>query len=63
MPTLAGNKQLSIHRFPHRTRPFHLSTENGRTLSVRDGYQSVYSRADILRINKKNVYSIIGKGK
>ena len=27
MPTPAGNKQLSIHLFPHRTRHFHLSTE------------------------------------
>ena len=26
MPTLAGNKQLSIH-FPHRPRLFHPSTE------------------------------------
>ena len=30
MPTLAGNKHLSIHFFPHTMRPFHLSTENRR---------------------------------
>ena len=29
MPTLAGNKHLSIHFFPHRTCLFYLSMENG----------------------------------
>ena len=43
---------LSNHRFPHGTRPLHLATENGRTQSVRDGYQSVASRADILLANE-----------
>ena len=31
VPTPAGNKHFSIHFFPHRTRPLHLSTENGWT--------------------------------
>ena len=31
MPTLAGNKHLSLHSFPHRTRLFLLSAENGWT--------------------------------
>ena len=29
MPTLAGNKHLSMHFLLHGPRPFHLSTENG----------------------------------
>ena len=29
MPTLAGNKHLSVHFFPHGPRLFHLSTEKG----------------------------------
>ena len=49
MPTLAGNKLLSIHFFPHGSRPFHLSTEKSAVRSVGNGHQSGYSRAD--RIN------------
>ena len=30
MPTLAGKKPYSIRSFPHKTRRFHLLTENGR---------------------------------
>ena len=48
MPTLAGNKHLSIHFLPHRPRPVCLWTENGRTQSVRNGYQTACSRADSL---------------
>ena len=50
MPTLAGNKHLSVHLFPHGSRPFHLSTGKGTVRSVGNGHQSGYSRAN--RINK-----------
>ena len=52
---------FSIHLFHRRTRPFHLSTENGRSHSVGDGYQSVYSRADMLLKILVILYSIDGK--
>ena len=48
MPTLAGNKHLSIHFFPHGPRPSHLSTEKGTVRSVGNGHQSGYSRADTI---------------
>ena len=51
MPTLAGNKQLSVHSFLHRRRLFHLSTEKVRVQSVRDGHQSGYSLADTINSN------------
>ena len=51
MPTLAGNKHLSVHFFPHGPRPFHLSTEKGTVRSVGNGHQSGYSRADIINKN------------
>ena len=51
MPTLAGNKQLSLHFFRYRPRLFHLSTENIRVWSVGNGYQSAYSRADTINNN------------
>ena len=56
MPTLAGNKHSSIHFFPHGPRPFHLSTENVRVRSVRNGHQSGYSRADTINsdINQRS---------
>ena len=56
MPTLAGNKQLSVHLFPHGPRLFHLSTEKSTVRSVRNGHQSGYSRADIINsnINKRS---------
>ena len=50
MPTLAGNKHLSVHFFPHGPRLFHLSTEKSTVQSVGNGHQSGYSRAD--SINK-----------
>ena len=46
MPTLAGNKHLSVHFFPHGLRLFHLSTEKSTVRSVGNEHQSGYSRAD-----------------
>ena len=51
MPTLAGNKHLSIHFFPHGPRSFHLSTEKTTVRSVGNGHQSDYSRADTINID------------
>ena len=51
MPTLAGNKHLSIHFFPHGPRPFHLSREKSTVRSVENGHQSGYSRADTINKN------------
>ena len=51
MPTLAGNKHLSIHFFPHGPRLFHLSTEKSTVRSVGNGHQSGYSRADTINTN------------
>ena len=51
MPTLAGNKHLSIHFFPHGPRPFHLLTEKSTVRSVGNGHQSGYSRADTINKN------------
>ena len=52
MPTLAGNKHLSVHFFPHGPRPFYLSTEKSTVRSVGNGHQIGYSRADIINKNK-----------
>ena len=49
---------FSLRFFLHRTSLFHLSTENGRTFSVRDGYPSAFSRADMLLTVLTIVYSI-----
>ena len=56
MPTLPGNKHLSIHFFPHRLRLFHLSTGKVRASSVRNGHKSAYSRANAINIttNKRS---------
>ena len=51
MPTLAGNKHLSVHFFPHGPRLFHLSTGKSTVRSVGNGHQSGYSRADIINTN------------
>ena len=51
MPTLAGNKHLSIHFFPHGPRPFHLSTGKSTVRSVGNGHQSGYFRADTINKN------------
>ena len=55
MPTVAGNKYLSVHFFLHGPRLFHLSTEKVRVQSVRNGHQSGYSRADTIntKMNKR----------
>ena len=52
MPTLAGNKHLSVHFFPHGPRLLHRSTEKARVRSVGNGHQSGYSRADTIIKNK-----------
>ena len=56
MPTLAGNKHLPVHFFPHGPRLFHLSTEKVRVRSVGNGHQSGYSHADTIykNINKRS---------
>ena len=56
MPTLAGNKHLSIHFFPHGPRTFHLSTGKSTVRSVGNGHLSGYSRADTINknINKRS---------
>ena len=51
MPTLAGNKQPSVHFFLHGPRLFHLWTEKVRVRSVGNGYQSGYSDADTINID------------
>ena len=48
MPTLAGNKHLSVHFFPHGPRLSHLSTGKSTVRSVGNGHQSGYSRADTI---------------
>ena len=62
MPTLAGNKHLSVHFFFHGPRLSYLSTEKVRVQSVRNGHRSGYSRADTISntINNKrsNRFSI-----
>ena len=64
MPTLAGNKHVSIHFFPRGPRPLHLSTEKSTVRSVGNGHQSGYSRADTINsdINTRSKgISISGK--
>ena len=51
MPTLAGNKHLSVHFFPHGPRLLHLSTEKSMVGFVENGHQSGYSRANIINKN------------
>ena len=53
LPTLVGNKHLSVHIYLHRPRLFHLSTGNVRVRPVRNGHQSGYYRADTINIKKK----------
>ena len=55
MPTLAGNKHLSVRFFLHVLRLFHLLTEKIRVQCVRNGHQSGCSRADTVNngINKR----------
>ena len=56
MPTVAGNKHLSVHFFLHGPRLFHLSTEKVRVQSVRNGHRIGYSCADTTNnnINKRS---------
>ena len=56
MPTLAGNKHLSVHFFPHGPRLFRLSTGKSTVQSVGNGHQSGSSRADTINknINKRS---------
>ena len=63
MPTLAGNKHISIHFFPHGPRHFHLSTEKSTVRSVGNGHQSGYSRADTINKNKNKDQSHFHTGK
>ena len=58
MPTLAGNKHLSVHFFPHGPRVSHLSIGKSTVRSVGNGHQSGYSRADT--INNKHKQEIKG---
>ena len=51
MPTLAGNKQPSVHSFLHGPRLFHVSTETVWVRSVGNGHQNGYSRADTTNKN------------
>ena len=55
MPTLEGNRHLSLHFFPHGQRLFHLSTGKVRVQSVTNGHRSGYSRANTINnnINKR----------
>ena len=64
MPTLAGIEHTSVQFFPHGPRFFHLSTEKVRGQSVKNGYQSGYSRADIINNNiKKKIQEVFRKRK
>ena len=63
MPTLAGNKHLSVHLFLHGQQLFHPSTGKVRYQSNRNGHQSGYSCADTINNNKNkksNSFSIRG---
>ena len=51
MPTLARNKHLSVHVFPHGPRLSHLSTGKSTVRSVGNGHQSGYSRANTINKN------------
>ena len=55
MPTLAGSKHLSVHLLVHMLRLFHHSTENCTGLTVGNGHQNAYFRANTVNdnINKK----------
>ena len=61
MPTLAGNRHLSVHFFLHGPRPLHVSTEKARVQSVRNGHQNGYSHANTINnnINKRSKKSSI----
>ena len=46
--TLREIHNFSVHLFRHKKRLLNFLIENGPNYLIRDGYQSVYSRADIL---------------
>ena len=57
---MAGSKDLANHFFHHSLSLFHLSTENVRVHSVRNGHQCAYSRTGTINniTNKRsNVFS------
>ena len=54
-PTQAEIEHLSIHFLPHTPYFFKLSTEDGRTPSIRNGHESAYFRANVLITNKKKL--------
>ena len=51
MPTLAEDKHLSVHLFPHGPRLFHLPTEKGTVRSVGNGHHCGSSRAETMKKN------------
>ena len=51
MPTLAGNKHLSVRFFLHEPRLIHLSTEKVGVQSVKNGHKSGFSRANTIKNN------------
>ena len=55
---MAGNEHLCTPFFPHNSRPFHLSTENVRASSDRNGHQNAYSCADTINNNKNNTSNV-----
>ena len=61
MPSLAGNEQLSIHFFPHKTRPFHISTEKLRTWPSETNIKCLIARWHNVRTYK--FISLIGNVK
>ena len=62
MSTLAGNKHLSVHFFPHGPRLSHLSTGKSTVQSVKNGHQSGYTRADIIKKSKQMIKGIFIQG-
>ena len=52
MPTLEGNKYLSIHFLLHRMCFFSIFWREYTCQSIAKGHENAYSRADIIFINK-----------
>ena len=61
VPSLVGNEQLSIHFFPHKTRPFHISTEKLRTWPSETNIKCSIARWHIVSAYK--LISLIGNVK
>ena len=51
MPTLTGNKHLSVHFFPLGPRLSHLWTGKSTVRPVRNGHQSGYSPVETINKN------------